>query len=173
VDEGDGDFFGDGVVDPLAPPVAPALHGAEHAAWRRVEGQGSGIGHAARMVARAGKGNSRAQRRSWGARRAADGKRKTPDRSGVSVWWRWWELNPRPKALHPRHYMLSPPLDLVPRQHGVRSAPGNQPVSSTVADRRPPRLDSRNDDPTSTSTGTSGFGAYALSGESVVVVVGN
>src|SRR5690606_42098045 len=29
------------------------------------------------------------------------------------------------------------------------------------------------DDPTSTSTGTGGFGAYALSGESVVVVVGN
>jgi len=55
-------------------------------------------------------------------------------------WWRWRELNPRPKALHPRHYMLSPPLDLVPRQHGVQSAPGNQPVSSTTADRRPPRL---------------------------------
>src|SRR3546814_1252932 len=54
-------------------------------------------------------------------------------------WWRWRESNPRPKALHPRHYMLSPPLDLVPRQHGVRSAPGNQPVSSTAADRRPPR----------------------------------
>ncbi len=32
---------------------------------------------------------------------------------------------------------------------------------------------SRDNDPTSTSTGTSGFGAYALSGESVVVVVGN
>ncbi len=32
---------------------------------------------------------------------------------------------------------------------------------------------SRDSDPTSTSTGTSGFGAYALSGESVVVVVGN
>src|SRR3546814_4801192 len=32
---------------------------------------------------------------------------------------------------------------------------------------------SRDDDPTSTSTGTGGFGAYALSGESVVVVVGN
>ena len=31
---------------------------------------------------------------------------------------------------------------------------------------------SRDDDPTSTSTGTSGFGAYALSGESVDVVVG-
>jgi len=55
-------------------------------------------------------------------------------------WWRWGELNPRPKALHPRHYMLSPPLDLVPWQHGVRSAPGDQPVSSTTADRRPPWL---------------------------------
>src|SRR3546814_21053670 len=55
-------------------------------------------------------------------------------------WWRWRESKPRPTALHPRHYMLSSPLDLVPRQHGVRSAPGNQPVSSTAADRRPPRL---------------------------------
>src|SRR3546814_17996189 len=32
---------------------------------------------------------------------------------------------------------------------------------------------SRDDDPTSPSPGTGGFGAYALSGESVVVVVGN
>src|SRR5690606_33947422 len=31
-------------------------------------------------------------------------------------WWRWGELNPRPKALHPRHYMLSSPLDLIHRQ---------------------------------------------------------
>ena len=23
-------------------------------------------------------------------------------------WWSWRELNPRPKFLHPRHYMLSP-----------------------------------------------------------------
>ncbi len=38
-----------------------------------------------------------------------------------------------------------------------------------AADRRR----SRDSDPTSTSTSTSGFGAYALSGESVVVVVGN
>src|SRR3546814_6499852 len=46
-------------------------------------------------------------------------------------WWRWRESNPRPKALHPRHYMLSSPLDLVPRQHGVRSAPGNRSEEHT------------------------------------------
>src|SRR3546814_11176150 len=55
-------------------------------------------------------------------------------------WWRWRESNPRPTALHPRHYMLSSPLDLVPRQHGVRSAPGTQSVTSTTPDWRPPRL---------------------------------
>lgn len=43
-------------------------------------------------------------------------------------WWRWAELNRRPKALHPQHYMLSSPLNLIPEQHGVQSAPGNQPV---------------------------------------------
>jgi len=43
-------------------------------------------------------------------------------------WWRWAELNRRPKALHPQHYMLSSPLDLVPEQHGAQSASGNQPV---------------------------------------------
>lgn len=43
-------------------------------------------------------------------------------------WWRWAELNRRPKALHPQHYMLSSPLNLVPEQHGVQSASGNQPV---------------------------------------------
>ena len=43
-------------------------------------------------------------------------------------WWRWRESNPRPKALHPRHYMLSAPLGLVPRQHGAQSASGHQPV---------------------------------------------
>ncbi|SON86579.1 hypothetical protein XAP7430_260169 [Xanthomonas phaseoli pv. phaseoli] len=46
------------------------------------------------------------------------------------VWWRWAESNRRPEALHPQHYMLSPPLDLVPRQHGWQSAPGNQPALS-------------------------------------------
>lgn len=44
------------------------------------------------------------------------------------VWWRWAESNRRPEALHPRHYMLIPPLDLIPRQHGGQSAPGNQPA---------------------------------------------
>lgn len=43
-------------------------------------------------------------------------------------WWRWAELNRRPKALHPRYYMLIPPLGLVLQQHGGPSAPQNQPV---------------------------------------------
>lgn len=46
------------------------------------------------------------------------------------VWWRWAESNRRPEALHPQHYMLSPPLDLISRQHGWQSAPGNQPALS-------------------------------------------
>lgn len=45
-------------------------------------------------------------------------------------WWRWAESNRRPEALHPQHYMLSPPLDLIPRQHGWQSAPENQPALS-------------------------------------------
>jgi hypothetical protein len=43
-------------------------------------------------------------------------------------------------------------------------------VKPWLAGRRQGRF--RDNDPTSTSTGTSGFGAYALSGESVDVVVG-
>lgn len=43
-------------------------------------------------------------------------------------WWRWRESNPRPKALDARYYMLSSPLDLVPRQHSVRSASKDQPA---------------------------------------------
>ena len=43
-------------------------------------------------------------------------------------------------------------------------------LSHWLAGRRQGRF--RDNDPTSTSTGTSGFGAYALSGESVDVVVG-
>jgi len=89
-----------------------------------------------------------------------------------SKWWRWGESNPRPKALHPRHYMLSSPLVLVLRQHDVRGTPQDTPalVKPWLAGRRQGRF--RDNDPTSTSTGTSGFGAYALSGESVDVVVG-
>jgi hypothetical protein len=44
-------------------------------------------------------------------------------------WWRWAESNRRPKALHPRHYMLSSSLDLIPEQHDVRSASRDQPAS--------------------------------------------
>gem|GEM_PF-1717278 len=28
----------------------------------------------------------------------------------IIIWWSWRELNPRPKFLHPRHYMLSQSL---------------------------------------------------------------
>ena len=92
---------------------------------------------------------------------------------GFQVWWRWAESNRRPKALHARHYMLSPLFDLGWRQHNVRSTPTPIPAKfePRLAGRR--RGLSCDDDPTSTSTGTSGFRAYALSGESVVVVVGN
>ena len=81
-------------------------------------------------------------------------------------------MNPRPKELHLRHYMLSSPLDLVLWQHDVRSTPQDTPalVKPWLTGRRQGRF--RDNDPTSTSTGTSGFGAYALSGESVDVVVG-
>jgi len=44
------------------------------------------------------------------------------------VWWRWRESNPRPKAIDARYYMLSSPLDLVPRQHSVQSASKDQPA---------------------------------------------
>ena len=46
----------------------------------------------------------------------------------TAIWWRWRESNPRPKALDARYYMLSSPLDLVPRQHDVRSASKDQPA---------------------------------------------
>jgi hypothetical protein len=88
-------------------------------------------------------------------------------------WWRWRESNPRPKVLHPQLYMLSSPFDLVRRQHDVRGASTDQRVGLTVDRCAASQWRSRDNDPTSTSTGTSGFGAYALSGESVVVVVGN
>jgi len=43
-------------------------------------------------------------------------------------WWRRRELNPRPKALGARHYMLITLFDLVLRQHNVRGAPPDQPL---------------------------------------------
>ncbi len=54
-----------------------------------------------------------------------------PGNPGISIWWRWAELNRRPKALHPRHYMLSSPLYLAPEQHGAQSASRNQPALSS------------------------------------------
>ena len=106
--------------------------------------------------------------RHWGSQKTR-GRLRGPSFFG---WWRWGELNPRPKELHLRHYMLSSPFVLVLRQHDVRSTPQDTPalVKPWLAGRRQGRF--RDNDPTSTSTGTSGFGAYALSGESVDVVVG-
>src|SRR4249919_1624259 len=91
----------------------------------------------------------------------------------ILKWWSWRELNPRPRALYLRHYMLSSLLILVCRQHNVRGTPSDTPAKfrHRLAGRRRCRF--RDNDLTSTSTGTSGFRAYALSGESVVVVVGN
>ena len=87
--------------------------------------------------------------------------KKNPNRErlGFCYWWRWGELNPRPKMLHARHYMLSAVFDLECRQHTVRSTPALTPAKfrSRLAGRR--RNLSRDNDPTSTSTGTSGFGA--------------
>jgi len=74
-------------------------------------------------------------------------------------WWRWRELNPRPKALGARYYMLSSSLNLVRRQHDVRSAPEDQPVSFSQAPTGSGSQRSCDNDPTSTSTSTSGFGA--------------
>lgn len=48
--------------------------------------------------------------------------------SSALHWWRWAESNRRPKALHPRHYMLSSSLNLTPEQHDVRSASRSQPA---------------------------------------------
>ena len=89
------------------------------------------------------------------------------------MWWRWRESNPRPKAIDAQYYMLSSPFGLVFRQYDVRSAPVDQSgrFRRALSDRRFGL--SHDNDGTSTSKGTSGFPAYALSGESVVVVVGN
>src|SRR5690606_34623471 len=58
-------------------------------------------------------------------------KEKGPgDYPGPLDWWRWAELNRRPKVLGLRHYMLSSPLVLVPWQHDVLSAPRDMPVES-------------------------------------------
>ena len=63
-------------------------------------------------------------------------------------WWRWAELNRRPKALHPRHYMLSSPLNLAPGQHGVQSASRNQPALSSLELTGSHPMRFRDDDPT-------------------------
>jgi len=57
-------------------------------------------------------------------------KKANRDRLALGYWWRWAESNRRPKALHPRHYMLSAPLGLAPGQHDAPSASRSQPVAS-------------------------------------------
>ena len=74
-------------------------------------------------------------------------------------WWRWRESNPRPKVLHPRLYMHSSPFDLIRRQHDVRSTPPDQHIRLTVDRCAASQWRSRDNDLTSTSTGTSGFRA--------------
>jgi len=56
--------------------------------------------------------------------------RKSPDRerSGLGYWWRWRELNPRPKAIDAQYYMLSSPFGLVFRQYDEQNAPVDQPA---------------------------------------------
>lgn len=42
--------------------------------------------------------------------------RTSPDLSGnnrFNIWWSWGDLNPRPKLLRRRHYMLSPVITFV------------------------------------------------------------
>ena len=102
------------------------------------------------------------------------GQEKGPgDYPSPCVWWRWRESNPRPKAIDARYYMLSSLFDLVFRQYSVRNAPVDQSGSFRRAPSDRGFGLSHDNDGTSTSMSTSGFPAYALSGESVVVVVGN
>ena len=80
---------------------------------------------------------------------SAGAKRKAqPMKAGLYRWWRWAELNRRPKALHPRHYMLSSPLYLAPEQHGAQSASRNQPALSSLGLTGSHPMRFRDDDPT-------------------------
>ena len=90
-----------------------------------------------------------------------DQARKNPNRErlGFQYWWRWAELNRRPKVLQIQHYMLSSLFVLVSRQHNVRGTPSDIPAkfSLRLAGRHRKRF--RDNDLTSTSTDTSGFRA--------------
>ena len=90
-----------------------------------------------------------------------DRARKNPNRErlGFHYWWRWAELNRRPKVLQIQHYMLSSLFVLVSRQHNVRGTPSDIPAkfSLRLAGRHRKRF--RDNDLTSTSTDTSGFRA--------------
>lgn len=79
-------------------------------------------------------------------------------RPGTLYWWRWAELNRRPKALHARHYMLSSPFGLGLRQHDVRSTPQDTPAlfQAGLAGRR--LAQSRGDDPTPRARAQAGSG---------------
>lgn len=58
------------------------------------------------------KGGAREARPENRANTGGTGKKKSqPDKGwDFTLWWRWRELNPRPKVIHPKYYMLSPSL---------------------------------------------------------------
>ena len=92
----------------------------------------SGDAHDPRTAAAPPEANGFRRFSSWADLASSDwakNQEKSPTVAGWGFnWWRWAESNRRPKALHLRYYMLSSPLGLVPWQHGVRSAPWDQPV---------------------------------------------
>ena len=73
---------------------------------------------------------------------AATTNTKKPPRGWLfRVWWRRRELNPRPKALRARRYMLSPPFNLVLRQHDGQSTPQDQPLGFSSCRKAPASSD--------------------------------
>jgi hypothetical protein len=84
---------------------------------------------------------------------------KAAMKAASHFWWRRGESNPRPKALRARRYMLSSSLGLAPEQHDAQSALRNQPVCFSRLPTGGNHQRSRDNDPTSASTSTSGFGA--------------
>ncbi len=134
----------------------PRIPGASRLDWR-CDDAGTAPDHARRAMgphgitaARDGLQAAAAQARDARSRSAPAGaKRKAqPMKAGLYRWWRWAELNRRPKALHPRHYMLSSPLYLAPEQHGAQSASRNQPALSSLGLTGSHPMRFRDDDPT-------------------------
>lgn len=118
----------------------PRIPGASRLDWR-YDDAGTAPDHARSALAQAC--DARSGSASAGAKRKAQ-----PMKAGLYRWWRWAELNRRPKALHPRHYMLSSPLYLAPEQHGAQSASQNQPALSSLGLTGSHPMRFRDDDPT-------------------------